>query len=244
MAQTLYSAPVQYHQTSFNPVIPTRLTETVRPGFVIEFELGSTAQQVQLFLKRVLDIVLSLIGLAVLSPLFLIVAVAIKIDSKGPAFYLSERIGKDYKPFRMFKFRTMRTNAEAEREKLRQQENLNGQLFKIKDDPRVTPLGKLLRKTSLDELPQLINVLLGNMSLVGPRPLPEDESALFNAPYTKRFSVLPGITGAWQVYGRSDADFNRLCDLEYQHLSDWHLIKDVRLLLETVPAVLMSKGAY
>ncbi|MBX2861334.1 MAG: sugar transferase [Vampirovibrio sp.] len=193
--------------------------------------------------KRMVDIALSGLGLIVISPLLLTVGALIKFTSPGPVFYHSERIGKDYQSFRMIKFRTMRVDADEQRDELRKQANLDGKLFKLKDDPRITMIGKVLRATSLDELPQLLNVIKGDMSLVGPRPLPPDESQLFKGPYTTRYQIFPGITGAWQVNGRSNSDFEKLCDLELSYIKNWHLLKDIWILLKTIPAVLLSKGA-
>lgn len=204
---------------------------------------GPAAQNID-FLKRVMDILLASIALLVLSPVLLGIILLLKITSSGPVFYKSLRIGKGYKPFQMLKFRTMAVNADSLRDQLREQANLQGQLFKLKDDPRVTPVGKFLRAFSLDELPQLINVLKGEMSIVGPRPLPPDESELFDLPYTIRFNVNPGITGAWQVGGRSNSDFDRLCHLEYSYIKDWNLMKDIEIIFATIPAVLTKSGAY
>jgi lipopolysaccharide/colanic/teichoic acid biosynthesis glycosyltransferase len=144
----------------------------------------------------------------------------------------------------MYKFRTMSVDADARRDELRKQANLEGNLFKLENDPRVTPIGKILRALSLDELPQLFNVVLGDMSLVGPRPLPADESQLFEDPYTLRFQVYPGITGTWQVSGRSKLSFAQLCQLEMGYVLDWSLATDLGILLQTLPAVLASRGAY
>ncbi len=194
-------------------------------------------------LKRLMDIMLASLALIALAPLLLAIALVIKVFSPGPVFYKSLRIGKDYRPFYMYKFRTMKVNADAERDRLREEAHLQGQLFKLKHDPRVTPLGRFLRAFSLDELPQLLNVLKGDMSLVGPRPLPPDESGLFRYPYTLRFSVYPGITGAWQVNGRSNTNFDQLCKLEFQYLQNWTILSDLKIMLATVPAVLMRRGA-
>jgi lipopolysaccharide/colanic/teichoic acid biosynthesis glycosyltransferase len=211
-------------------------------------ESGDKEEPVSLSLqnagKRLMDVTLASIGLVMLLPVLCIIAVLIKFDSKGPILYKSLRIGKDQKPFYMMKFRTMVADADAQREKLRQQANLEGNLFKLANDPRITPLGQFLRKLSLDELPQLINVIKGEMSLVGPRPLPPDESALFEDPYTARFEVLPGITGLWQVSGRSKLNFRQLCELEFSYVRDWSLWRDIEILCKTVPVVLCSRGAY
>jgi lipopolysaccharide/colanic/teichoic acid biosynthesis glycosyltransferase len=201
---------------------------------------GLSAQNI----KRGLDIVLTLMILTVLLPLFGGIALGIRLTSKGPLFYKSLRIGKNYQPFYMWKFRTMFVDADQHRNLLRQQAGLHGQLFKLIDDPRVTRFGRFLRKFSLDELPQLFNVLEGNMSLVGPRPLPPDESELFRAPFTRRFDVLPGITGLWQISGRSNLRFEDMCQLEFTYVSQWQLVNDLKILFQTVPAVLYRKGAY
>lgn len=206
--------------------------------------LTRALQVVQHGIKRGFDLLASLVGLLMISPLLLLIALLIKLTSPGPVLYTSERIGKDNQPFGMYKFRTMVVNADAQRDALRQAANLEGQLFKLENDPRVTALGRILRATSLDELPQLLNVVRGEMSLVGPRPLPPDESAMFKAPYTVRFQVFPGITGIWQVSGRSNISFDRLCQLEFQYVTRWNLLSDLRILLQTVPAVLKSRGAY
>ncbi|MDX2084563.1 MAG: sugar transferase [Candidatus Melainabacteria bacterium] len=197
------------------------------------------------FLKRAADVVLASAGLCVLSPLLAVLAVSVKATSPdGPILYHSPRVGRQGKTFHMYKFRTMRTDADALRDQLREEANLQGQLFKIKNDPRITPIGHILRAYSLDELPQLFNVLRGEMSLVGPRPLPPDESAWFQSPYTLRYQVTPGITGAWQVNGRSNADFKTLARLELDYVLGWSLLKDLQLLFKTFPAVLCRSGAY
>lgn len=194
-------------------------------------------------LKRVTDVLLASLALLMLSPVLLVIAAVLAVTSPGPIIYKSLRIGKDYKPFHMYKFRTMRVDADQQRDALRQAVGLQGQLFKIKEDPRVTPVGKLLRSTSLDELPQLLNVLKGDMSLVGPRPLPPDESEMFVSPYTMRFSVYPGITGLWQIKGRSNNDFQFLCKLEYSYIRNWSFWKDLEIMFQTIPAVLAKRGA-
>jgi lipopolysaccharide/colanic/teichoic acid biosynthesis glycosyltransferase len=200
--------------------------------------------QCQQLLKRAFDIAATGAGLLLILPGLLLIALAVRLDSPGPVLYKSERIGRNGRRFPMYKFRTMTTNADALRDQLRQEANLENGLFKMKDDPRVTRLGRVLRALSLDELPQLLNVLRGDMSLVGPRPLPPDESALFKEPYTLRFQVYPGITGAWQVGGRSNLSFEALCRLELDYILRWSLLSDARILLKTPFAVLASRGAY
>jgi lipopolysaccharide/colanic/teichoic acid biosynthesis glycosyltransferase len=193
--------------------------------------------------KRGFDLLAAVFGILAISPLLLCIAGIIKLSSPGPILYKSTRIGKGYQPFPMFKFRTMGVDADSKREALRAAANLQGELFKLSNDPRITPVGKLLRALSLDELPQLLNVLRGEMSLVGPRPLPPDESALFATPYTLRFQVKPGITGLWQVSGRSQLSFEQLCKLEMSYVMNWSLFHDAKILLKTIPAVLLSRGA-
>lgn len=197
-----------------------------------------------LAIKRFVDVLLALLGLIVLSPVLAIIALAIKLTSEGPIIYKSKRIGKDQKPFYMYKFRTMIPNAEQLRDELCKKENMNSQLFKLKHDHRITPLGHFLRKYSLDEFPQLLNVIRGEMSLVGPRPYIPQESILFTPPYTVRFMVTPGITGPWQVGGRSDLSFQQLCELELTYVQNWNLWNDWLLLLKTIPSVLLKRGAY
>lgn len=200
--------------------------------------------QFQQGVKRTIDLIGAGIGLLLISPLLILIAVLIKQDSSGPILYKSKRIGRNFKPFYMYKFRTMGVNADAEREALRKQTRQENGLFKLENDPRVTPIGKVLRALSLDELPQLLNVLRGEMSLVGPRPLPPDESELFEEPYTLRFHVTPGMTGAWQVNGRSNLKFDQLCRLEMKYVIAWSLLSDLKILFKTPFAVLASRGAY
>lgn len=196
------------------------------------------------FIKRVFDVLAASLGLLILSPMLLVLALAVKFSSPGPIIYKSLRIGRDKKPFYMYKFRTMVINAEAMREQLKKQNNLDGELFKITNDPRMTPIGEFLRKYSLDEFPQLMNVIRGEMSLVGPRPYVPDESALFEEPYTLRFQVLPGVTGMWQVSGRSNLTFQQLSELDLYYTINWGLWQDATILLKTIPAVVFKKGAY
>lgn len=195
-------------------------------------------------LKRALDFVLATLGLLAISPLLLLIAAAVKITSPGPVLYKSLRIGKNYKPFHMYKFRTMCVDADAKRDALRAQANLQGELFKLENDPRITGIGKLLRALSLDELPQLLNVVRGEMSLVGPRPLPPDESELFEDPYTLRFQVYPGITGLWQVSGRNDTTYRTRVAMDCVYAARRNALMDFGILFATVPAVLLRRGSY
>jgi exopolysaccharide biosynthesis polyprenyl glycosylphosphotransferase len=195
-------------------------------------------------MKRALDIVISLASLALLSPLFLIVAALAKHDSPGPVFFCQERVGLNKRRFRMYKFRTMFDGAEKRQAELEARNELSGPVFKIKDDPRITPLGRFLRKTSIDELPQLINVLKGDMSLVGPRPMPVRDYERFDEDWQRRrFSVRPGITCLWQINGRSSLDFEKWMELDMRYIDRWSLWLDLSILAKTIPAVLKGSGA-
>ncbi len=194
--------------------------------------------------KRAFDLVLSLLGLIVLMPLFVCLAVLIKGDSRGPVFYFSKRYGRGGQVFRMWKFRSMSADAESRLEALKEKNEVDGPIFKIRQDPRVTRLGRFLRKYSLDELPQIINVLLGDMSIVGPRPLPLDQVEQEDFKQLKRLEVHPGITGLWQVRGRSDLTFGQLVKWDIWYINNWSFVLDLQILLETVPVVLKGKGAY
>jgi exopolysaccharide biosynthesis polyprenyl glycosylphosphotransferase len=198
----------------------------------------------QLLAKRVLDLACTILALPFLVPLFLLVAIIIKLDSQGPVFFVQPRVGMRKHVFPMVKFRTMHVNAE---EQLKEIEHLNeaeGPIFKIKNDPRVTRVGRFLRKTSIDELPQLINVLRGEMSLVGPRPMSLRDVDLFErGVQRKRFSVQPGLTCIWQISGRSNLPFEKWLELDLQYIDTWSFWLDVEILLKTIPAVLKSKGA-
>lgn len=195
-------------------------------------------------LKRTLDIVLSAILLACLAPLFLVIAIATKLSSKGPVIYRQQRYGLNRRLFTMYKFRSMVTDAEKLQAHIEHMNETSGPVFKIKNDPRITKLGGFLRKTSLDELPQLWNVLLGDMSLVGPRPLPiRDVSRFSEASFMRRFSVRPGITGLWQVSGRSNTSFENWIRLDLDYIDRWSPLLDLRILLKTFSVVIRREGA-
>jgi exopolysaccharide biosynthesis polyprenyl glycosylphosphotransferase len=195
-------------------------------------------------LKRSFDTVVSLALLVALSPLLLVIAVAVSLSSRGPVFYRSIRPGIGGEPFACFKFRTMRSDADQMQADLESVNEASGALFKIRDDPRLTPVGRFLRRFSLDELPQLVNVLFGQMSLVGPRPLPQRDFDRLEDWHKKRYLVLPGVTGLWQISGRSDLDFDDLVRLDFLYLERWSVWLDLTILLKTVPAVLARRGAY
>jgi exopolysaccharide biosynthesis polyprenyl glycosylphosphotransferase len=194
--------------------------------------------------KRSFDLIVSGVGLILLSPVFLAIAVAIKLSSRGPAIYRSARPGMAGKPFFCFKFRTMREHADQVQDELEPLNEQSGALFKIRDDPRMTKVGGFLRRFSLDELPQLVNVVRGEMSLVGPRPLPMRDFDRLDEWHKKRYLVLPGITGLWQVSGRSDLDFDDLVRLDFLYLERWSIMLDLSILLKTIPAVISRRGAF
>jgi exopolysaccharide biosynthesis polyprenyl glycosylphosphotransferase len=200
---------------------------------------------IRMVVKRIIDVVGAMLALVLLAPLLLLIAGALRLADPGPILFVQQRYGLNKRLFRMLKFRTMVSNAEALQQTLEDRNEAQGPLFKIAQDPRVTRLGRLLRKTSLDELPQLWNVLKGEMSLVGPRPLPGRDVGRFDeGRLMRRFSVRPGLTGLWQVKGRSDVSFERCIAMDLEYIDTWSLWLDVQILLLTVPAVLASRGAH
>jgi exopolysaccharide biosynthesis polyprenyl glycosylphosphotransferase len=200
---------------------------------------------VQLGLKRLLDVLVSLTMLLLLSPLLIVVALLVKLTSRGPVVFRQDRAGMSGRVFTLYKFRTMRQGAELERAALESKNEMDGPVFKIKEDPRITGLGSILRKTSIDELPQLWNVVKGDMSLVGPRPLPVYEVEKFERWQRRRMTMRPGITCLWQVMGRNRVtDFAEWMKLDLDYVDRWSFALDVAILLKTVPAVLGGRGAY
>jgi lipopolysaccharide/colanic/teichoic acid biosynthesis glycosyltransferase len=189
-----------------------------------------------------MDILVGVIGLTLLAPLFAVVAVAIKLDSRGPVFFRQPRIGRRGRRFHMVKFRSMVNDADKIKAELRGHNEAIGGLFKITDDPRVTRIGRFLRKTSLDELPQLVNVVSGAMSLVGPRPLVPDEDALIEGWRRRRVAVKPGMTGLWQVFGSSRIPMHEMVKIDYLYGANWSLWLDLKILFRTVPYVLTRRG--
>jgi exopolysaccharide biosynthesis polyprenyl glycosylphosphotransferase len=196
------------------------------------------------FAKRVIDVVVSAVGLVVLAPALVAIALAIKLTSSGPVLFRQERAGRWGRPFRICKFRTMVCDAEAHRLEMSTVNEVDGPIFKVRKDPRVTRVGGFLRRTSLDELPQLLNVLRGDMSLVGPRPFVRAESEAISGWAAKRFEVRPGVTGLWQISGRSDLPYEDLCRLDYSYVASWSLWWDLRILWHTPGSVLRRVGAY
>ncbi len=196
-----------------------------------------------LFSKRLLDIIASLLGIIFLSPLFLVIAILIKYeDRKGPVFFKQIRVGKDGKEFYMYKFRSMVSNAEELLHDLLKQNEVSGHMFKMKDDPRVTKIGKFIRKTSIDELPQLLNVLKGDMSLVGPRPPLKREVAEYSSHHKQRLLVKPGCTGIWQVSARNDVGFEEMVEMDIQYMKKRTLFFDIKLIFSTIIVMLSSKA--
>jgi exopolysaccharide biosynthesis polyprenyl glycosylphosphotransferase len=199
----------------------------------------------QLIMKRVIDVVGSAVLLVALAPLFAVVAWLIRKDSPGPVFFTQERIGFNKRPFRLIKFRTMVEGADHQQSTLEHLNEAAGPVFKIKSDPRVTRVGKFLRRFSIDELPQLVNVLKGDMSLVGPRPLPLRDFDRFDTQWHKRrLSVKPGMTCLWQVNGRSNITFDHWVQMDLEYIDNWSLGLDMKILLKTIPAILRGSGAY
>jgi exopolysaccharide biosynthesis polyprenyl glycosylphosphotransferase len=196
----------------------------------------------QLFAKRCMDVVGAIFAIAIFTPIFIAVALAIKLQSSGPVIYASERVGRKGKPFTCYKFRTMIPNAEAMRHKLQHLNERSGVLFKMKNDPRVTTVGRVLRKYSLDELPQLWNVLRGDMSLVGPRPCIQSELAQYKTSHYRRLDVVPGLTGLWQVEARHDPSFESYIQLDSKYVCEWSLWLDLRIILRTLRVVLIGTG--
>ncbi|MDO8672303.1 MAG: sugar transferase [Dehalococcoidia bacterium] len=197
-----------------------------------------------LVVKRVVDIIVAAAVLAVLSPLWLFIAILIRLDSSGPVLFAQPRLGKGGVIFNCLKFRSMKVNAEAEKEVLQEQNEASGPIFKMKDDPRVTRVGKLMRRLSIDEIPQFINVLKGEMSLVGPRPPIPAEVEQYEDWHKERLEIAPGITGLWQVSGRSDLPFDEMVMLDIYYIENWTLGLDFNILFRTIPAVLTGRGAY
>ncbi len=198
----------------------------------------------ELFIKRALDIALSLMSIFVLLPVFVIVPIIIKLTSAGPVFFKQKRLGLNHRPFTLLKFRSMALNAEKKLSNLKNLNELKGPVFKIKKDPRITSFGRVMRRFSIDELPQLINVLKGDMSLVGPRPPIPHEVKLYDWWQRRRLSMRPGITCLWQVSGRNNVEFEKWVKLDLEYIDNWSLGLDFKILWQTIPAVFKGTGAY
>jgi exopolysaccharide biosynthesis polyprenyl glycosylphosphotransferase len=227
-----------------------RLLEVV--GSTVEFDdlHGVTVMGVKRFeltrssatVKRAFDLVWTSIGLLAVAPLMIVAAVAIKLDSPGPVFFRQQRVGRFGKRFHILKFRTMVQDAEALKESLRERNEAQGGMFKIADDPRVTRVGRFLRKTSLDELPQLLNILKGQMSLVGPRPLVIEEDMRVQGWHRRRLELTPGMTGPWQILGPTRVPLREMVALDYLYVANWSLWSDMKILLRTVSYVIRCRG--
>lgn len=194
--------------------------------------------------KRPLDLAVGLLALVVAGPVFLIIAALVRLSSSGSVFFAQTRIGKNGQPFKMYKFRSMYIDAEARRAEVLAQSDREGICFKSKNDPRITPVGRWLRRLSLDELPQILNVIKGDMSLVGPRPALPSEVAVYPARAMQRLSVLPGITGLWQVSGRAEIGFDEMVEMDIHYARNAGLITDLSIMLRTFGAVFSGRGAY
>jgi len=205
-------------------------------NFTVKFSYG---------LKRFFDIVLSLLALIVLMPFFVILAIIIKLTSPGPIFFVQTRVGYFGRHFRFYKFRSMYQDAEKRKQALlAQNQSADGVIFKMKHDPRITPIGRIIRKTSIDELPQFFNVLFGDMSLVGPRPPLPSEVQQYTLEDRKRLNVKPGLTCLWQIRGRSDIPFKEQVKLDKEYIQSNSLWQDLKILIQTIPAIISGKGAY
>jgi lipopolysaccharide/colanic/teichoic acid biosynthesis glycosyltransferase len=222
------------HRAEFVPGQSVPLFELKPPVF----------EGIDFVVKRGFDLVVATLVLLALSPLLVIIVLAVRLSSRGPIFYRSMRPGIGGVPFACLKFRTMQGDADQQQADLESLNEASGALFKIRDDPRMTRVGKVLRRFSLDELPQLFNVLAGRMSLVGPRPLPQRDFERLDDWHMKRYLVLPGITGLWQVSGRSELDFDDLVRLDFLYLERWSVFLDLTILVKTVPAVFTRRGAF
>lgn len=210
---------------------------------VLTYSMNRTSYK-RLFIKRGLDILGGIVGLIITGIVTLFLAPAIKIDSKGPVFFSQTRIGKNGRRFKIYKFRSMYMDAEERKKELEDKNEMNGLMFKMEDDPRITKVGAFIRKTSLDEFPQFLNVLKGEMSLVGTRPPTEEEFKNYNEHYRRRLSMTPGLTGLWQISGRSDiTDFDEVVKLDLEYIDNWSLTEDIRIILKTVYVVFFGKGA-
>lgn len=232
-----------YNVDIFSRSNPNTYVQQIGGYSVISFAL-KTMDSRRLLIKRLMDIIGSLIGLMITAIITPFVALAIKLDSSGPVFFSQTRIGKNGRRFKIWKFRSMYTDAETRKKELASQNEIKGLMFKMEDDPRITRVGKFLRKTSIDETPQFLNILVGQMSLVGTRPPTEDEFEQYNSYYRRRMSITPGLTGMWQVSGRSNIqDFEEIVKLDLEYIDNWSLGLDIKILFKTVFTVLEGKGS-
>jgi exopolysaccharide biosynthesis polyprenyl glycosylphosphotransferase len=245
MIAELRTVDVDVHISSgLFEVLTSRVMVTEIAGVPLITVKGLPLTKANIATKRVFDLFLSVLGVTVFAPLWLLIALLIKLGSPGPVFYTQKRIGRNGAEFEMFKFRSMYRDADERLAEVLKTNEASGPLFKMKDDPRVTPIGRWLRKFSVDEIPQVINVLKGEMSLVGPRPPLPREVDEYSTNHWRRLSVVPGMTGLWQVSGRSSLTFDEMVRLDLFYIENWSVGLDISLLVRTVPAVLFTKGAY
>ena len=234
---------VRFRSDPVSPIIGRSLIDEFGGQPVLTVD-STPPQRASRVVKRLVDIIGSATMLVLLAPVMAVIAIAVSLSSKGPVFFTQERVGYNKRRFRLFKFRTMVVDAEQRLASLESMNEVSGPVFKIKRDPRVTGIGRFLRKSSLDELPQLINVLKGDMSLVGPRPLAvRDYRGITEDWQRRRLSVMPGITCLWQVMGRSSIPFERWMELDLEYIDNWSLLLDLKICLQTVPAVVLGRGA-
>ncbi len=231
-ASDIISRELSVHAVPFNTDI-RRLIRSEAPSLTV-----------QRLMKRLLDLTGSVFALILLSPVFAALALAVKLDSRGPILFSQKRVGKNGRLFKFYKFRSMVTNAEKLKKTLLAKNEADGPAFKMKHDPRVTRVGRFIRKTSLDELPQLYNVLRGDMSLVGPRPALPDEVAKWKPWQHKRLAVEQGCTCIWQVSGRSDVNFDQWMKMDLEYVRTWSLTRDLSIIMRTIIVMLTGKGAY
>ncbi len=210
---------------------------------VVQRAMFENVSLIYIFGKRIFDFIAALTAVILLSPLFLLIVIVIKIDSPGPAFFHQKRNGFKGKPFNMYKFRSMVSDAENRFNEVEEKNEVSGHMFKIKNDPRITKVGKIIRKTSIDELPQLYNVLKGEMSFVGPRPPIGREVQKYDAWHNLRLSVKPGITGLWQISGRNDIGFEDMCRLDLKYIRERGFKYDIKIIFKTVPVLLGDSSA-
>jgi exopolysaccharide biosynthesis polyprenyl glycosylphosphotransferase len=245
VTKTLRNSDVEVRvSANISDILSTRLTLQQVGGLMALSLRPVRLSGPQAVTKRTLDLIAGILAMIVFAPLWLILYLAIKLDSRGPVFYRQTRIGRHQEPFQMLKFRTMVDGADAMLDELREQNEATGPLFKLRRDPRVTRVGRFLRRWSLDELPQLWNVLTGDMSLVGPRPALPDEVAAYEDWHLDRLEVPPGITGLWQVRGRSDLPFDDYVRLDLFYIENWSVGYDLYILAKTIPAVFAGRGAF
>jgi len=211
--------------------------------FVIDIDKDIKAKKFQFVIKRFMDILLSIIGILILLPVYAIISIAIKVNSKGPAIFKQVRIGKNHKPFTIYKFRTMVVNAEQKRELEIDPEKIGDFVFQSRSDDRITKVGSFLRRTSLDELPQLFNVLIGNMSLIGPRPEIPDVVKFYPKEYEQRLLVSPGITGLAQISGRGEIELAKTIEYDLTYIKEFSIWNDIKILFKTFFSVLKKEGA-